>query len=276
MYSEIAIKIFAAKRLGIINTNYQFWKLYNSKEKIASLKIDTADFAQEIDKAGYSLTCVFDDNFPTISDNIKNSERPFLFAYKGDISLIGDIYKNVAVIGTLAPTDDIINREKAIVNALVEKNFNIVSGLAKGCDTVAHSQCLESCGKTIAFLPTQLGAIYPAINRQLAQNIVDNGGLIITEYIDKPKSKYECIKRFIDRDRLQAMFAQKVILVASHTKSSGDSGSRHAMQKAKEYGHERYVLYDNCTDNNTPLFGLNKELLLDDAKILTNEILNKF
>ena len=83
------------------------------------------------------------------------------------------------------------------------------------------------------------------------------------------KNKYESIKRFIDRDRLQAMFFSSVILVASNSYGEGDSGSRHAMNKAKEYTKKRFCMYDKKQDLNNPLFGLNRDEINSGAEIIS-------
>ena len=97
-----------------------------------------------------------------------------------------------------------------------------------------------------------------------------SGGLVVTEYVTEPKSYKEKIARFIERDRLQAMFSRAVVLIASHVKGEGDSGSRHAMQKATEYDVLRYVMYNEHTDNAAPIFALNREELGYGATILTS------
>lgn len=151
----------------------------------------------------------------------------------------------------------------------------IVSGLARGCDTVAHKTCLSSGGKTVAILPTAFDDLYPKENEKLASAIIESGGLVITEYVNKPRNKYEGIKRFIERDRLQAMFSKVVILIASFRQGQGDSGSRHAMQKAKEYGKFRYVMFNQITDANKEIFGLNQDLLNDNVIVLTEKTIKE-
>lgn len=222
-----------------------------------------------------NVICVFDDHFPKIDNNIKNSEKPFLFVYKGNIALLSNTRNNVAVIGVLSPTPNIESREQKIVKELVDNNLVIVSGLARGCDTVAHKTCLTCDGKTIAILPTTFDDLYPKENEKLASVIIENGGLVITEYVNKPRNKYEGIKRFVERDRLQAMFSKEVILIASFRQGQGDSGSRHAMQKAKEYGKLRYVMFNQKTDLNKGIFGLNQDLLNDNAIVLTEKTIKE-
>ncbi|MEN9945969.1 MAG: hypothetical protein RLZZ293_355, partial [Pseudomonadota bacterium] len=205
--------------------------------------------------------CAYDPEFPVINKNVKNnSEKPYLLFYRGDISLLSNLNNNVAVIGLLDPDEDIYLREQEVVKQLVNQNLVIVSGLATGCDTIAHQVCLEHKGKTIAILPSPINKIYPNENNALAEEIVNNGGLLISEYYQAPTAKHEAIKRFIDRDRLQAMFAKAIILVASYRHGEGDSGSRHAMEAAKKYEISRYKIYNPEKDQKNSRFGLNKDL----------------
>lgn len=270
MFSKLALKLYSAAKLGIIKSNFQFWKNFASIEKLEKLEVDTRQDEAYLEENNINLVCCFDDEFPSIPTHIKHSEKPFLFAYKGDIMLLKKLDSHIAVIGTLNPTEDIKNREERLVQELVKNGFNIVSGLAKGCDSIAHKSCLENNGKTIAILPSTLEKIYPSENKLLVDNIVENDGLVITEYITEAKNKYESIKRFIDRDRLQAMFSFAVILVASNSYGEGDSGSRHAMNKAKEYSKLRFCMYDEKQDLDNPLFGLNRDEIHSGAEIISS------
>ena len=274
MNSNLAIKLYAMVKNGIIKSNAMFWREF-SKEKIQVFDIDIFATEEQLQEKSLNIVCVFDDNFPMIVNNLKNSEKPFLFVYKGNIELLSDTDKNVAVIGTLSPTPDIESREQKIVKELIDNNWVVISGLARGCDTIAHKTCLTCDGKTIAILPTTFDDLYPKENEILANNIIKSGGLVITEYVNKPRNKYEGIKRFIERDRLQAMFSKAVILIASFRQGQGDSGSRHAMQKAKEYGKLRYVMFNQKIDLNKEIFGLNQDLLNDNVIILTEKTIKE-
>lgn len=244
-------------------------------KKINNFDIDCETLEKELQKKDLNLICVFDDKFPKIDLKLKSSEKSFLFVYKGNINLLNEINNNVAVIGVLTPTKDIEAREEKIVKELIKNNLTIISGLARGCDSVAHKTCLENNGKTIAILPTTFNNIYPKENKSLIDEIVRKGGLVITEYITEPQNRFIRIKRFIDRDRLQAIFSKAVVLIASFSQGNGDSGSRHAIQKAKEYGKLRYVMFDEKTDNNNPIFELNKQQIVDDATVLTNKTIKE-
>lgn len=238
MISERATLLYAAKKEGIIKSNAHFWREYSSADKLKNILLDLEKYAREIQNSGVNLICAFDKDFPPLLLSCRLNEKPFLFAYKGDISLLNGRAKNFAVVGSLTPSKDILHRENASVAKLTEHGYHIVSGLAKGCDTAT------------------------------------SGGLVLTEYVSEPATRYDRIRRFIERDRLQAMFAGKILLIASHLPGQGDSGSRHAMEKAKEYGTERFVLYDPSTDEDDPLFALNRNYLKEGALPFTKGTIN--
>lgn len=268
-YSDIALKVLAAKECELIKTNAQFWTQFSEQEKIEAAILQNDQIIKVINSfeqkfissdSDEGVICAFDNEFPVINQNVKNSDRPFLLFYKGDVTLLNDLNKNVAVIGLIDPTEEIEKREVEVVKRLVNTDLIIISGLAKGCDAIAHKVCVDTGNKTIAILPTQINKISPAVNRNLAKEIVDKGGLLLTEYYKESTMKQEAIGRYIERDRLQAMFSKAVVLIASYRKGEGDSGSRHAMEAAKTYGIERYAMFNEATDIDDKQFGLNKDL----------------
>ena len=270
MNSNISIKLYNLIKTGVIKTNTHFWKTFYNEEVINTYPCDLQALEQELKGKGINVISVFDNTFPVVGVKLKNSEKPFFFVYRGDITLLNNVDKNVAVIGVLTPTNEIVEREQKVVKSLTKKGLNIVSGLAKGCDTVAHSESVKNNAKTIAFLPSTIENIYPKENISLANEIVKNDGLIISEYVSEPKNKYESVKRFIERDRLQALYSKAVVLISSFRKGEGDSGSRHAFEKAKQYGKSRLVMYREI-DANDLMFGLNKDYAYKGEKIVSQK-----
>lgn len=281
-YSDIALRVLAAKECGIVKTNAQFWGNFADREKFNKEVLNddrviktSEKISSELDSTNSEegIICAYDDSFPFINRKVKNNgDKPYLLFHRGDLSLLNDLNKNIAVIGLTDPDEEITRRETDIVRRLVKNDFVIVSGLAIGCDTIAHKTSLETNGKTIAVLPSQLSKVYPTENRDFAEEIVRKGGLLISEYYKDANSKYEAINRFIERDRLQAMFSKAIILIASYRKGEGDSGSRHAMKAARKYGIERYAMYNSKMDEDNKRFSLNKDLVnsigADQVKIL--------
>lgn len=214
-----------------------------------------------------------DADFPVIQEGVKDGDRPIALFYKGDISLIKKSAGNVAVIGLLTPSTQIEQDEMAVVSKLVDQGKCIVSGLALGCDTIGHRVALDCGGKTVAFLSSPLSEVNPPSNRPLADEIVNNGGLLVSEYFRGVHSKREFIGRYAERDRLQAMFAEAVVLAASYSQKDygKDSGSRFAMGKAIEYGVSRYVIYDYARDSENPMFNLSREAIAMGAKVIRSD-----
>lgn len=211
-----------------------------------------------------------DKDFPLHRGDVKNSEKPIFIFYCGDLSLLAAESKNISVIGLLNPDQEIEDVEKLLVARLVEQGAVIVSGLALGCDTIAHRQALDSNGRTVAILPGPLDQVLPAKNRGLAEEIVKKNGLLISEYLTGARSKRELISRYQERDRLQALFSNTILLSASYAKNDigNDSGSRLAMRYAKDYSIPRVVIYDKDADANNPKFDLNRQIIREDSNIL--------
>lgn len=267
-YSNIAVMVLAAKECGFIKSNAQFWSNY-SKEQIFKKEVlnnkeildEAKKILKDLEKEDIEgMICAYDNEFPHISINVKNNgDRPFLLFYKGNLDLLKNLNRNVSVIGLTNPSENIAKREITVVKKLVECGLTIVSGLANGCDEIAHKTCLDLGGKTIAFLPSTLKKISPAKNRILANEIVEKDGLLISEYYKEATSRREIVSRYIERDRLQAMFSKAIILIASYKKGQGDSGSRHAMEAARKYKIERFAMYNYKSDFADMKMALNKE-----------------
>lgn len=216
------------------------------------------------------VVAIGDKDFPSYRGNVKSSEQPVALFYRGDIKLLHKANRNIAVIGLLTPDIDTEAVESEVVAKLVSCGATIVSGLALGCDTIAHRQALCSEGKTIAILPGSLDDISPAVNKGLAEEIVKQQGLLVTEYYAKAKSKMELIGRYQERDRLQALFSDCVVLTASYAKnvSDHDSGSRLAMEYAANYAIPRAVIYDPAKDGENKKYDLNRQLIREQGDIV--------
>lgn len=264
----------------------------NSKQDelitIDDFNFDKNQIVSQIEKFQDScdgIVAIGDKNFPKYRGSVKESERPIFLFYKGDLSLLDIENYCITVIGLLNPDEKIEIREQKIVAEIVKRNVFVVSGLAFGCDSIAHKQALKG-GKTIAVLPSPLNNIMPAKNKGLAFEIVEEGGLLITEYYDEHKSAMDLSSRYKDRDRLQALFCDAIILAASYAQDSAerwkmfgqklDSGARLAMGFAKDYNIPRAVMYDQNLDSENPMFDLNRQLIAEkrDVTILTQKSLD--
>lgn len=216
------------------------------------------------------LVAIGDTDFPPVRGTVNPADKPFALFYRGDISLLNKDNLNVAVIGVLNPDEKIELTERIVTAEILKYNATITSGLALGCDTIAHRTTLERGGKTIAILPSPLDKILPKENIELAEQIVENGGLLISEYYEAPKSRNDMISRFVVRDRLQALFSDAVLLAASYAfnKLGNDCGARHAMEKAKLYGIKRGVIYNDSKHRDISMYDLNRQILAEDNSVI--------
>ncbi len=116
-----------------------------------------------------------------------------------------------------------------LASDLARKGVVIVSGLALGIDSIAHTSCLDAGGGTVAVLPAGLDRIYPTSHFQLARRIAGAGGLLVTEY---PKRTEPMRHNFIARNRIIAGLAEGLLI----TEAAVNSGSLHTARFALELG----------------------------------------
>ncbi len=247
----------------------------DSSVTVSDFETKKRGIRREIEALGASIDGVVglgDAEFPVIQNGVKDGDRPIALFYRGDIGLIKTCANNVAVIGLLDPSEQIETDERSVVRALVAAGKCIVSGLAHGCDAVGHRETLACGGKTVAFLSSPLNDINPPANRPLAEEIVAKGGLLVSEYFRGVRSKREFIGRYAERDRLQALFAESVVLAASYAQYDygRDSGSRFAMGKAADYGVPRYAIYDAARDAANPMFNLSRDEIRNGARVIVS------
>lgn len=249
--------------LSLLNNHLKDMKI--TLEELQSRKSRCMIFLDKMSEHTDGVTALGDADFPKHRGNVKNSEKPIALFYRGDLTLLNTTHKNIAVIGVLSPDSSTEILEQELVAELVQKGAVIVSGLAQGCDAIAHKQTIMSHGKTVAVLPSPLNNIMPTVNRPLAEEVIATGGLLISEYYDEPKSKMELNGRYQERDRLQALFSDTIILASSYAKNDlgNDSGSRLAMEYALTYGIHRAVMYNEKTDQDNPKYDLNRQIMAE-------------
>ncbi len=176
---------------------------------------------------GISLISRYESLYPkalldTVSEDGKESIPLFLF-YRGDLSVTSR--RSIAIIGTREPSSEGEKAGNYLAKVLAEKGFNIVSGLALGCDTAAHKGALDGNGVTTATLGGGLDKVYPSENIELADKIVNAGGLLLSEYpVGEETSPYTLVAR----DRLQAALSQAVIVI----QTAVNGGTMHAVNAA--------------------------------------------
>lgn len=157
--------------------------------------------------------CVFDPIFPK---QLKNVDKPpFVLFYKGDINLLDKKYRKLSVVGSRTSSTYGEMMTSKIISKLA-KDTVIVSGLAKGIDYKAHDEAIKNNLKTIAFIGQGIDYIYPKENEEMYHKIIENGGLILSEYPGLIEPNKE---NFLFRNRLIAGLSGCTLLIESYKRS---------------------------------------------------------
>ena len=154
---------------------------------------------------------------------------PFVLYYYGDISLISDYSKNISIVGSrnYSSYGEVITREIA---RTVCKEFNIVSGMAAGIDSIAHDETIRRGGRTIAILCTGIDKCYPATNLSLYEELKSHH-LVMSEYPGKSVPPKEGIPF---RNRLIAAMSLLTVVTEAHTRSGTSITTGFALEMGKD------------------------------------------
>lgn len=167
------------------------------------------------------IISLLDAEFPKIL--VASGVRIAVLYVKGNVEALN--IPSVAVIGTREPTAHGEEITKRITDWMVQQGWAIVSGLALGCDSIAHKQAIESGGKTVAVMAHGLQTISPSRNVELATSILSSDGALVSEFgFDiKPAPT-----NFVIRDKTQSALSRGVIMIQSDLVG----GSLHASRAA--------------------------------------------
>ena len=147
----------------------------------------------------------------------------------GNINLLKE--KSFSVVGSRGITEYGRKYCKRICKELVLRNIPIVSGMAVGTDTVAHQTALKYNGKTIAVLPSGLDNIFPKENEKLFKQIIENDGLVVTEYENNIKANSYT---FLERNRIVVALGEGLFVVEALYRSGTSVTARIATESGKE------------------------------------------
>jgi DNA processing protein len=173
----------------------------------------------------------------------------------GDPAVLG--LPGIAVIGTRSPSAYGESMGVRLSRIVAEAGYSIVSGLAAGCDTAAHTTAVRLGTPTAAILPGGTDRIFPPENEGLARAIVDSGGALLSEYPPgtDPEEEY-----FAERDRLQSGLSLGVIVIETDI----ESGTLVTVGHAREQGRPVACLASHPPEyRDLPSFQGNKMLLED-------------
>ncbi len=157
----------------------------------------------------------------------------------GDISLLSN--KSIAVVGSRNNSEYGKKITEKITKELVYNGVTIISGMAIGIDAIAHRACIENGGKTIAVLGSGFNNIYPKENKKLFYQIINSGGLVISEYSIDTQVQ---MKNFPKRNRIISGLSDGVLIVEGAYRSGTSITARNAEVQGKK------IFYvPNCVGN---------------------------
>lgn len=210
------------------------------------------------------IITIEDSRYPEQLRKIKNPPQQ-LYA-KGNIELLKT--NIISIIGSRACSKNGIKLARHFSKELVYQKITIASGMAVGIDTIAHKTTLQEKGKTIAVLGNGFKNIFPTENIGLYQEIIDNNGLVITEYPPKEKAKS---KNFIERNRIVSGLALGILVIEATYRS----GTSVTARLAKQQGRRVFAVPHEIDDIHG--VGTNR-LIRKGAKIVTNteDIIKEF
>ena len=201
-------------------------------QNIVERKIDTDPLEElsRVEKCGARMVTYCDQAYPIALREIH--DPPIILYIKGK-----DIPQNVtfiAVVGSRNPTPYGVKSAEKIGQGLGRRGLGVVSGMARGIDSLAHWGCLGGRGFTVAVLGTGIDIIYPQSNKKLMGEITQNGAVISEFPLGTPPEP----KNFPIRNRIISGLSRGVVVVEATKKS----GSLITASLALEQGREVFAV----------------------------------
>ncbi len=204
---------------GIDQTMARHIKVHSSA-KFADHQLERAA------KISAHIVTIWDDRYPFLLK--KTYDPPVLLFTKG--ILHPEDHKGLAVVGTRQPTcyGNLITEK--FCRQLGQHRITVVSGLARGIDTLAHRAALYGRGRTVAVLGSGVDYIYPHENRELAEKIIESGALLSEFSLGtKPEPHY-----FPRRNRIVAGICQATLVIEAGKKSGALITSDYALEQGRD------------------------------------------
>jgi len=178
------------------------------------------------ERVGARFVTVLDrDEYPS-NLRVIPSPPPFLF-YRGELRR--DDARSVAVVGTREATDAGRSCAQDLAEKLAADGVTVISGLAKGIDTAAHTATLATGGRTIAVVGTGILRTYPTENGDLAEQVAEHGAVVSQFWPDAPPTRYS----FPMRNAVMSGISQGTAVIEASATSGAKMQARLALEQGK-------------------------------------------
>jgi DNA processing protein len=218
--------------LGLPAHSAQF--VYEGKAREAA-----EDESRRTLEAGGGLLTPSDEAYPERLRAIY--DPPAALWIRGSVELLS--WPGIAVVGTRHPSTYGLGMAEMLSRDLAARKLVILSGMARGVDTAAHKGALSASGRTIAVWGTGIDVIYPKENKRLAEQIVESGGTIVSEY---PLGTFPAPQNFPVRNRILSGMSIGVLVI----EAAEHSGTRITARLAMEQDRDLYAVPGNVTNKN--------------------------
>jgi DNA processing protein len=196
-------------------------------------------------------------------NDVEEKHAPKQLFYAGDRSLLAR-GPRVSVVGSRKATPDGRRRAQSLTKALVAHQIIVVSGLAEGIDTAAHTAALEAGGSTIAVLGTPLDQFYPKENRDLQERLMREQ-LVVSQFAS---GSAVTPKNFPIRNRTMALLTDATVIVEAGEKS----GTLHQGWEALRLGRLLFLMENVVND---PALSWPNEMIHYGAQVISRSNLEE-
>ena len=238
-------------------------RIHRSSKLLEQSLSETKKILEKLDELNASLITIWDKCYPAI---LKKIYDPPLILYIKGIITEADNY-SISIVGTRQPSNYGKVQAERLAADLVKQNITIVSGMARGIDSVAHSAAVKNSGRTIAVIGSGLDIVYPPENRKLFEEI-SNNGCVISEF--KLGTKPDA-QNFPRRNRIISGMSLGCIVVETGT----NGGAMQTASFALDQNREVFAIPGNLGVKQSE--GTNLLIQKGEAKLIRNadDVLNE-
>jgi DNA processing protein len=195
-------------------------------EPIKKSRKDISDYLKKLQDYDVHVLTILDQDYPNALREIPNPP-PLLYlrgAFESDDNVA------IGIVGSRTASYYGKRIAEKFSRELAKRGFSIVSGLARGIDTVAHQAAIHEGRRTIAFLGSGIDVVYPRENKRLMQNIIQHGA-VVSEF---PLGTEPLAVNFPQRNRLISGFSLGILVVEAALQSGTFTTVRWALEQGKE------------------------------------------
>lgn len=231
-------------------------KIHGAHKNRPKIEAELEKALNRLEKINGSLITVYDKEYPPLLKKI--DDPPLILYYTGSFAESDNF--SIGVVGTRSPSNYGKVQAEKIAAELAVQGVTIVSGLARGIDSIAHTAALKNNARTVAVIGCGIDIVYPPESKSLYRQISENG-LILSEY--EPGAKPDALN-FPKRNRIISGLSHGCIIVETGIKGGALYTARFALNQNREV----FAIPGNIGSKQSE--GTNLLIQKGEAKLITN------